>query len=80
MTEDDFHSKAEAEMKLHDAKMMEQAKLRKLSTASLQERISFAMKKTENDAEAALIYLKDNHLIHDGEKVNIEMIEKSVGK
>ena len=73
---EDFTNKAEAEMKMHDAKMMEQAKLKKLSSATLQERISFALNKSKNVAEDALIYLQDNHLIQPGENVSIETINK----
>lgn len=73
---DDFTNKAETEMKMHDAKMMEQAKLKKLAGASLQERISYALTKSKNVEEDALVYLQENHLIQQGENVSIDTIKK----
>ena len=74
---DDFTNKAEAEMKLHDAKMMEQAQLRKITNASLQERIFFALTKRGNNAEDAFEYMKEHHLILAGEIVTVGDIEKA---
>ncbi|REJ84287.1 MAG: hypothetical protein DWQ44_06530 [Bacteroidetes bacterium] len=73
---DDFNNKAEAEMKMHDAKMMEQAMIRKLAGSPMEERISFALKRNEDDPEKALIYLKDNHMLAAGEHVELADIEK----
>ena len=75
---DDFTNKAEAEMKLHDAKMMEQAKIRKLSNAPVSERIAFALSKTGNDAEKALDYLKENHMIRDGENISMADVKAAI--
>lgn len=77
---DDFSNKAEAEMKLNDLRMMEQAKIRKLADATIEERITFALKKTENDPERAFEYLRDNHLIKEGEMITIEDINNIVNK
>jgi hypothetical protein len=77
---EDFSDKAEREMKMYDAKMMEQAKLRKLATASLEERINYALGKNENDAEVALVYMHDNHLINPGEKVTEDLIKSYLMK
>jgi hypothetical protein len=71
---DDFTNKAETEMKMHDAKMMEQARLRKLAGEPLEARIAFALSKKSNDAEEALVYMKENHLILPGEHVTEETI------
>ena len=73
---DDFTNKAETEMKMHDAKMMEQAKLKKLAGASLPERITYALTKSKNVVEDALVYLQENHLIQQGENVSIDTIKK----
>lgn len=73
---DDFSNKAETEMKMHDAKMMEQAQLKKLANASLQERIVFALKKKSNDVNEALNYMNEHQLIHEGETVNVDSIRK----
>lgn len=73
---DDFTNKAETEMKMHDAKMMELAQLKKIADATLGERILFALKKRNGDVNEALNYLTENHLIKQGESVNAEVIGK----
>jgi hypothetical protein len=75
---DDFNSKAEQEMKMHDAKMMEQAKLKKLATASLKERIQYALSKKNNVAEDALDYMNENHLVLSGEKITADSIREYI--
>ena len=71
---DDFQNKAEAEMKLNDAKMIEQAMLRKLSSAPLSERIKYALGRNKNDLTATLHYMQENHMIKEGERVTEEDI------
>ena len=75
---DDFNNKAETEMKMHDAKMMEQARLRKLADQPLRERIEFAYAKKEKDADEALVYMKENHLIQPGETVTADTIRATM--
>jgi hypothetical protein len=72
---DDFNNKAEAEMKMHDAKMMELALVKKLATATIEERIRFALKKRNDNPEEALEYLTEHHLILAGEKITVDTIK-----
>lgn len=75
---DDFSNKAEREMKLHEAKMMEQAMIRKLMTAPLAERITFALSKTGQDPNAALTYMKDHQMIQEGESVSPDDLKSMI--
>jgi hypothetical protein len=75
---DDFTNKAEAEMKMHDAKMMEQAMIKKLMNAPINEKIIFALKKSGNDPEKTLEYLMENHLIGAGDSLDLETIRKYI--
>lgn len=77
---DDFNNKAEAEMKLHDAKMMELAVLKKLVSATLEERIRFSLKKKIDNPEEALAYMTEHHLIQPNEKVTVDTITEYMKK
>jgi hypothetical protein len=77
---DDLSNRAEAEMKLHDARMMEQAKLKKLADAPIEERIEYALHRTEMDPELALNYMLDHHMIHPGEHVDSGIINSVMDK
>ena len=77
---EDFDNRAETEMKMHDAKMMELARLKKLATETLEARIAFALSKKENNAEEALAYMQEHHLIHEGEKVALETLQEALKK
>jgi hypothetical protein len=77
---DDLFNKAEAEMKLYDAKMMEEARIKKLASAPLNERIIHALHKTDNDVDLALNYLLDHHMIHHGEHVDADTIRAVINQ
>lgn len=59
---DDLHSRAEAEMRMHDAKMVEAARMRRLREGPMDARVAWAVERSGGDAAAALELMRTHEL------------------